>query len=35
LALVYWLLAREILKLRGEIPLDTEWTVKPDEFEKM
>lgn len=35
LALVYWLLAREILRLRGELPQDTEWAVKPEEFEKL
>lgn len=34
LALVYWLLAREILRIRGELPNVEEWSVKPEDFEK-
>lgn len=34
LALVYWLLAREILRIRGELPNIEEWGVKPEDFEK-
>ncbi len=33
LALVYWLLAREVLKARGAIKTDKEFTAKPEEFE--
>lgn len=33
LAMTYWLLAREILKARGTIKADEEFTPKPEEFE--
>ncbi|MBU5557614.1 MAG: 30S ribosomal protein S2 [Candidatus Aenigmatarchaeota archaeon] len=33
IAMVYWLLAREILKVRGTIKADEEFTPKPEEFE--
>lgn len=33
LALIYWLLARQVLRERGEIPLDGELPVPPEEFE--
>lgn len=33
LAIVYWLLAREVCKARGLIKEDTEWTATVDEFE--
>jgi len=33
LALVYWLLAREVLKDRNEIKTDEEFKAKPEEFE--
>ena len=33
LAVVYWLLGRELLKARGEIKDDAEWTHTVDEFE--
>ena len=33
LAVVYWLLAREVLKARGTIKADSEWTATVDEFE--
>ena len=33
LAMTYWLLAREILKIRGTIKSDEEFTIKLDEFE--
>ncbi|MCL5788421.1 MAG: 30S ribosomal protein S2 [Candidatus Marsarchaeota archaeon] len=35
LAVIYWLLAREILKVRGELPSAAEWTVKPEDFERL
>jgi small subunit ribosomal protein S2 len=35
LALVYWLLAREILRIRGELLNVDEWSVKPEDFEKV
>ncbi|MEM3671197.1 MAG: 30S ribosomal protein S2 [Thermoprotei archaeon] len=34
LAVIYWLLAREFLRVRGELP-SSEWTVKPEDFEKL
>lgn len=33
LALVYWLLARQVLRERGELPLDKPFTVAVEEFE--
>lgn len=33
LAVVYWLLAREVLKARGQIKEDSEWTPTVDDFE--
>ncbi|RLF07810.1 MAG: 30S ribosomal protein S2 [Thermoprotei archaeon] len=33
LALIYWLLAREVLKIRGEIPPDGELPIPPSDFE--
>jgi small subunit ribosomal protein S2 len=33
LAVVYWLLGREVLKARGELKDDAEWTHTVDEFE--
>jgi len=33
LAVVYWLLAREVLKSRGSIKQDSEWAATVDEFE--
>lgn len=33
LAIVYWTLAREILKAKGKIASDEEFTAKPEEFE--
>lgn len=32
IALMYWILAREVLQLRGQIPTDVEWDVLPDLF---
>jgi len=34
LALVYWLLAREMLRIRGELTSVEAWSVKPEDFEK-
>jgi len=33
LAVVYWLLAREVLKARGTVKEDSEFTATVDEFE--
>ena len=33
LALVFWLLSREILKLQGKIKNDSDFTLKPEDFE--
>jgi len=33
IAMTYWLLAREVLKARGTIKSDEEFTMKPEEFE--
>lgn len=33
LALIFWLLSREILKAKGKISSDAEFTAKPEEFE--
>ena len=35
LALIYWLLAREILRVRGEILNVEDWSVKVEDFEKL
>jgi small subunit ribosomal protein SAe len=32
IGLMYWMLAREVLRLRGTIPRDTDWTVPVDLF---
>ena len=33
LALIFWLLAREVLKIKGKITSDDEYTYKVEEFE--
>ncbi|TNJ27725.1 Ribosomal protein SA [Giardia muris] len=32
IGLIYWLMARELLRLKGSLSRDEEWTVKPDLF---
>ena len=33
IAMIYWLLAREVMKLTGKIATDEEFTAKPEDFE--